>query len=123
MVTAEINEKTAILKKHMESNSADNYQAVETMLDYESNNNLIKTNPVSNGARTFLRLHRALDFVLCIVDGVKNSKENDSMAELVRQAYDKTLGTFHPWYLRSVVHVALRILPNRKQVDLFIYFL
>lgn len=124
IVTTELDEKTATMMKHVETGKNSlYYRKVELMLDFELNNNLVwldRNKPATHlngGCRTFLRLHRALNFVLCIIEGVRTSKENDSMATLVKNAYEHTLANFHPWVVRQGVYLAVYTLPTRKQVS------
>lgn len=126
IVTREIDEKTNVLKQYLDLNSkthnAQSYQQVKSMLDHELSYELVWLDPkkapchLNSGSRTFLRLHRALNFVLHIIEGIRTSNENDSMALLVRKAYDKTLAHFHPWMVRQGVYLAIYTLPTRKKV-------
>lgn len=123
-IVHDVTEKTQILGQHLKTPAKDNYEKIESMLDYEQKNDLLldpakqPAHHLANGARTLLRLHRALLFVVKLIDGVKNSDENDRMAPLAKTAYDSTLGHFHPWLIRKGVHLAVYTLPYRKQVKL-----
>lgn len=59
---------------------------------------------------------RALAFVVEMVHGVRAAADGDSMAVVARATYDRTLGLYHSWLVRRVVHLALHMLPNRKKV-------
>jgi len=121
-IVHDITEKTHILSEHLKSPSSEHYAKIERMLDYEKDNDLLidpfkhPVPPLANGARTLLRLHRALLFVVKLIEGTKNSGENDKMAPLAKIAYDTTLANFHPWLIRKGVHLAVYTLPYRKQL-------
>lgn len=128
-IVRDVTEKTQILSQHLKASAKDNYKKIEAMLDYEQNNDLLLDPPkqpahhLANGARTLLRLHRALLFVVKLVDGFKNSKENDRMAPAARTAYDTTLAQFHPLPIRIAVRGAVYLLPSRRQVKPLLLYL
>jgi hypothetical protein len=63
---------------------------IQGAIDYETEHNLIKTNS-ANFARTLLRLHRALLFIIQFLDGLSNRPSSDSTSTIAASSYDATL--------------------------------
>lgn len=113
----DISDKIQILEEHLKSDVGHNYAKIEGMLIYERDTKLID-NPAliySNGSRTLLRLHRSLLFIVKLIGRVRTSSDEEKIAPLAKNAYDTTLGHYHPWLIRKGVHLAVYTLPTRKQ--------
>lgn len=128
-VASDVGDKTHILSEHGSSAIGEKYKSVGAMLEYEKNEAKIldhdkphllsihhHNHHLANGSRTLLRLHRALQFVVEFIDGVRLAGNQDKMSHLARTAYDSTLAAHHPWLVRKGVHLAVHSLPYREQV-------
>ena len=112
-ITSDIREKIDILRHHRSGNSGAKYETVQSMMEYEIENDLTaaKTKPLS-GSRTLLRLHRALAFVMLFLENLSKSSDQDSSANIASDAYNNTLAEFHPWTVRKLANLAMYTLPN-----------
>lgn len=86
------------------------------MIEYEKANNLLQDQKRPSGARTLLRLHRALEFISQFLHEVTKIEDDASTTPSARNAYGRTLSKFHPWYIRKSVQVATFALPYRKNL-------
>jgi len=59
-VGSDVKSKLDILQTYRSGETKDEYETLEKMIQYEKRTQIIDTNKESSGARTFLRLHRAL---------------------------------------------------------------
>ena len=90
------------------------YKTVQSMIDFEKESNLLKDNKRPSGARTLLRLHRALQFISTFLSEVTKLEDDHSTTSAAKVAYQGTLSKYHPWYIRQSVQVALYALPYRR---------
>ena len=116
-VSSDVTSKLAILEHHRHSEQGKQYQTISSMTTYEVSNNLtrVKSKPPS-GSRTLLRLHRALNFIIKFLQGLKTVKLNDGLSSLSGEVYNVTLANYHTWIIRKTVGLALYTLPTRKQL-------
>ena len=73
-----------------------------------------------SGARTLLRLIWFLDFMVNILKLLLNT--NDGFSTCCKNAYDKALGIYHPWYVRSAATLALSFASSSRKPVLKILF-
>ncbi|CAF0782992.1 unnamed protein product [Adineta steineri] len=110
--------KLTILQHFVDQDNGDtpHYDTIQKAIDYETDNNLIKTYP-ENFPRTLLRLHRALIFIEEFLRGLSERPSSDSTVAIATNAYDSTLYYHHGFLIRTTVKVGFRALPSRKQLD------
>ena len=126
------------------SDLSEHYATIDGMLKYETDSGLADSGhapaggKLPSGARTLLRLHRALEFVvlflgkasltstrvvfsLAILDSssfaagkVKEAPEESGTSGIARESYDATLAKYHPWLIRKGANMAMYLLPSRK---------
>ncbi|KAH3817294.1 ceramide-1-phosphate transfer protein-like [Dreissena polymorpha] len=113
-VNSDVIEKIGILRDYRKSNIGDHYKTIQMMIQYEVDNKLTNCKKKASGARTLLRLHRALQFVVDLLQTLKDSDEHDKMSKLTSESYYRTLSKHHPWIIRKGVDVAVYTLPSRK---------
>jgi hypothetical protein len=114
-VASDVDSKIAILEAYRsDPETGDNYMSIQSMLKYEEANNLLKDSKRPSGARTLLRLHRALDFFSLFMQEL--SAHDDSSATIAKDCYKKTLAKHHPWYMQKTVSLAMYALPSRAQI-------
>merc|ERR1711992_16389 len=92
------------------------YLTVQSMIQYEVDNNLIKykAKDSSTGTRNLLRLHRALEYIAAFLDGVPGLDDKDKCCSLSQEAYKKTLMKYHPWVVQKAALLAMHMLPTRE---------
>jgi len=121
-VTSDVRSKLAILQHHLASDVGAQYVTVEKMIEYEAANGIAteaeEASKQPSGARTLLRLHRALEFLIVLFRELALSSANstESFSTLVGRAYNSTLANYHPWIVRSTVSVALYAVPSRSSL-------
>ncbi|CAF1231920.1 unnamed protein product [Rotaria sordida] len=94
----------------------ENFDTIQKAINYETEYNLIKTNP-NNFTRTLLRLHRALLFIIEFLHGLAERPLSESTTTIATQCYDATLNNYHAFLIRKSVKIGFRILPSRLQID------
>lgn len=115
-IVQDINNKLSVLSQHLNSAQGFHYRTIESMLDYEIGKKILTCDNRNSGGRNLLPLHRALKFVVELIEIVKNSKDDDKMSTMASTAYDSTLAEYHMWPIRQAVYAAFLTLPSRKRV-------
>lgn len=116
-VAKDVESKINILENYRkESENGFNYRTVQTMIEYEKSKNILEDTKRPSGARTLLRLHRALEFVSHFMLEVSNLGDDKGTADVARDCYKKTLAKYHPWYIKKSASIAMYTLPYRHQL-------
>jgi len=115
-VASDIDAKMEILRGLKNGEQSEKYQNVQSMIQYEVDNNLIKhkAKDSSTGTRNLLRLHRALEYIVAFLDGIPALDDKDKCCSLSQEAYKKTLMRFHPWVVQKAALLAMHMLPTRE---------
>jgi len=115
-VASDIDAKMEILRGLKNGEQSEKYQFVQSMIQYEVDNNLIKhkAKDSSTGTRNLLRLHRALEYIVAFLDGIPALDDKDKCCSLSQEAYKKTLMKFHPWVVQKAALLAMHMLPTRE---------
>jgi len=115
-VASDIDAKMEILRGLKNGEQSEKYQNVQSMIQYEVDNNLIKhkAKDSSTGTRNLLRLHRALEYIVAFLDGIPALDDKDKCCSLSQEAYKKTLMKFHPWVVQKAALLAMHMLPTRE---------
>lgn len=115
-VASDIDAKMEILRGLKNGEQSEKYQDVQSMIQYEVDNNLIKhkAKDSSTGTRNLLRLHRALEYIVAFLDGIPALDDKDKCCSLSQEAYKKTLMRFHPWVVQKAALLAMHMLPTRE---------
>ncbi|CAH8875813.1 unnamed protein product [Trichobilharzia szidati] len=93
-----------------------NYGSVKQMVDYEKKHHDPIKKKKCYGCRTLLRLHRALLFVIELMQEVCTAPPDEQLRNIARSVYEKTLAQYHAWAVRKAVSVAVYALPTREQL-------
>lgn len=107
-VESDVSSKRDILSE-LHSKDPSIYGTVLSMVDSEHKD---PQNPQGQGSRTFLRLHRALAFLIKFVEDVYNNSD-DHVAARFRFCYQETLAPHHTWIIRKTVEFASKMVPSR----------
>ncbi|XP_017490853.1 PREDICTED: ceramide-1-phosphate transfer protein-like [Rhagoletis zephyria] len=116
-VAKDVRDKIGILEAyHADETVGHRYVTVQSMIEYEKGESLLidKTGRRPSGARTLLRLHRALEFISAFLHEVTKIDDQTSTGGSARAAYGRTLARFHPWMIRKTVNLATLALPYRR---------
>ena len=74
-VASDVDAKMEILRGHKNGESGDKYLTVQSMVQHEIENDMIKhkAKDSSTGTRNLLRLHRALEYIVAFLEGVPST--------------------------------------------------
>lgn len=116
-VISDVNEKINIFKKYLEK-EPENYATLNTFLTYEKDNKKFKQSSHDlkhhpSGARTLLRLHRALIFIYKFLERLSNADQKQKSAQICIETYEQTLAKYHPWLIRKAANIGMHGLPKR----------
>lgn len=116
-VTRDVDAKLRILYQ-LNSQKLQAYRSIRSMCDHEAGAGLsdIMKNSHSGGCRTLLRLHRALLFVINLMEALITAPLDASLRTLTKDTYDADLGPYHTWTVRKAVSLAVYALPSREQL-------
>ncbi|UJR13425.1 hypothetical protein I4U23_000440 [Adineta vaga] len=123
-VKDDVVDKLNILQTYVDKdkkNPTKHFDTIQNAIDYETEQNLIKTNPEANFTRTLLRLHRALLFIIQFLQALNDRPLTEHTSMIATSCYDATLSHHHGFLIRNSVKVGFRILPSRKQLDEVIF--
>ncbi len=100
-VTKDVVDKLGILQSFVDRdrNGPAHFDTIQKAIDYETEHNLIESNP-TNFARTLLRLHRALLFIIQLLQGLNESPLSESTGTIAGTCYDATLKN-HRMYINN----------------------
>ncbi len=70
----------------------------------------------ASGSRTLLRLHRALEFIILLMQKMTELKDSDKLSGVGHESYSATLSKHHTWLVRKAVGLAMYTLPTRSQL-------
>ena len=91
-VKDDVVDKLRILQSFVDKDKKDSphFDTIQKAIDYETQHHLIKTNS-ENFARTLLRLHRALLFIVQFLDALNDRALSESTSTIAASCYDATL--------------------------------
>eukprot|EP00123_Amoebidium_parasiticum_P015308 comp22889_c0_seq1/m.36178 comp22889_c0_seq1/g.36178 ORF comp22889_c0_seq1/g.36178 comp22889_c0_seq1/m.36178 type:complete len:213 (-) comp22889_c0_seq1:26-664(-) len=113
-VISDVVEKLDILQEHLtKRDGPKGNTTLQKMILWEKANGEFKKDPKRNGARTLLRLNRAAEFIMLLIEYIV-TKEGDKMSQSTWEAYEKTLANYHPWVVRKAVGVAVYAIPAKE---------
>lgn len=112
-VSSDVTSKISILRSKLNSDPL-NYHSVVSMVTHEKESSVITSDP-SNGSRTLLRLHRALEFVAEFLIELDLST-GSNISGGVSKAYNSTLAKYHTWLIRQAVGAAMHTLPSKEYI-------
>ncbi|CAF3222581.1 unnamed protein product, partial [Rotaria sp. Silwood2] len=121
-VKDDVVDKLGILQSFVDKDKkgTTHFNTIQKAIDYETEQNLIKTNP-QNFTRTLLRLHRALLFLIEFLGGLADRPLSENTATIATHCYDATLYNYHGFLIRQSVKLGFLMLPSRRQLDEVIF--
>lgn len=116
-VTSDLEAKIGLLENYRnveKGNCNPAYLTIQSAIEYETKENLLRDTKRQSGARTILRLHRALEFLSALMLNLSKLSADEETAPAARDAYSNTLAKHHPWTIRTIASFAMRTLPLKK---------
>ncbi len=116
-VITDIREKIQILEGHIHE-KPEHYETIQKMVEYEKREkHLVKRQEKpNNGARTILRLHRALIFIYKLLNNLYAARPYSRSSDICMVAYDETLAQYHTWLVKQAARLGMRMMPNREVI-------
>ena len=116
-VNKDIRAKLAILTAHRQGPAGESYTSVQSMVEYEITNKIIeKPAEIANGSRSLLRLHRAFQFIMGILEILKLDDDKVPLTTSVNEYNKKTLGQYHSWLIQQGDYLALYTSPHKEKL-------
>lgn len=113
-VSSDVKSKIEILQQFRNGSEKENFVTLKQMIQYEVDGNLLKKSNYISGSRTFLRLHRGLDFITLFLERVSKLENKEKTTAVCQSAYDETLANHHTFLVRKGARVAMYALPTRE---------
>ncbi|XP_059489894.1 ceramide-1-phosphate transfer protein [Neocloeon triangulifer] len=120
-VGSDIKSKLDILEEIRQSDKDGNFVTVKKMMVFEKEQDLLKKKGYVSGSRTFLRLHRGLDFISLFLQKVSEVDHKDGTATVCQEAYNVTLANHHTWVIRKAAGVAMYAMPTKENLLIKIF--
>lgn len=118
-VTSDLEAKINLLEKYRKDEAGmcnPAYMTIQSTVEYETRENLLRDPKRQSGSRTILRLHRALEFLSMMMLNLSKLDERSETVSAARDAYSKSLARHHPWPIRTIASVAMKTLPHKKNL-------
>ena len=116
-VTSDLETKIGLLQNYRDAEKGGcnpAYLTIQSTIEYETKENLLRDTKRQSGARTILRLHRALEFLSSLMLNLSRLTDENETAPAARDAYSNTLAKHHPWTIRTIASFAMRTLPHKR---------
>lgn len=116
-INSDVKSKLDILDDYRKSDDVgDNYETLNSMIEYEKDEGIIADEKKPSGSRTLLRLHRALEFIAALFKAISTANDDASVGKMAKESYDQTLAKYHPWLIRKGASVAMLTLPKVQDI-------
>jgi len=115
-VITDVREKINILEEFLVKEPV-KYKTVKSMIEHELEEKQLQppaSNLRTNGSRTLLRLHRAMEFIYKLLDRLYNADPKLKSPQVCTDTYESTLGKHHSWFIRKAVTIGMHALPKRE---------
>ncbi|XP_054269791.1 ceramide-1-phosphate transfer protein-like [Macrosteles quadrilineatus] len=113
-VGSEIGSKMDALEQVRAKDKSGHFSTMKKMVEYETENGLLKESSYVSGSRTLLRLHRGLDFLRQFLKRVGELQPEEKTNTVGQEVYNQTLAKYHPWLVRKGAVLAMYVLPTRN---------
>lgn len=114
-VASDIISKVTILEDYRKSENATQYETLQSMIEYESTNDITSDTSRPSGSRTLLRLHRSLEFIMSFMGEFSSADSNAKSSAIAQKCYRETLSKYHSWLIQKGAMLAMYTLPARQQ--------
>ncbi|XP_037788137.1 ceramide-1-phosphate transfer protein-like [Penaeus monodon] len=115
-VAQDVQKKITILQCYRKGGAGDYYYSIQSMIEYERENNLLTSKDQQSGARTLLRLHRALEFITGFLSELHKAPDENGLGSVTSEVYSRTLAKFHGWVVAKTVGAVLLMMPTKHTI-------
>ncbi|XP_050698224.1 ceramide-1-phosphate transfer protein-like isoform X2 [Eriocheir sinensis] len=115
-VSHDIQKKVTILQCYRKGGAGDYYYSIQSMIEYEQENNLLTSSDRQSGSRTLLRLHRGLEFISGFMAELHKASDTAGLGSPSSELYGRTLAKHHNWVLAKTVGAVLLMMPNKQTI-------
>ncbi|XP_042887394.1 ceramide-1-phosphate transfer protein-like [Penaeus japonicus] len=115
-VAQDVQKKITILQCYRKGGAGDYYYSIQSMIEYERENNLLTSKDQQSGARTLLRLHRALEFITGFLSELHKAPDESGLGSVTSEVYSRTLAKFHGWVVAKTVGAVLLMMPTKNTI-------
>ncbi|KAK3871967.1 hypothetical protein Pcinc_022924 [Petrolisthes cinctipes] len=115
-VSHDIQKKVTILQCYRKGGAGDYYFSIQSMIEYERENNLLTSNDQQSGSRTLLRLHRGLEFITGFFLEIQKASDTSGLGTAASELYGRTLAKHHNWVLAKTAGAVLLMMPNKQTI-------
>lgn len=116
-VAKDVDSKVALLDSYRsDPETGSKYETFQSMIKYEESEKLLRDTKRPSGARTVLRLHRAMQFFSEFMDELSQVPGSSPTSHLARDCYRNTLAPHHSWLIQKSASLAMYALPSRDQL-------
>jgi len=109
-VKSDVLEKVSIIEQLYSSNTTE-FRTLHRIIQYEIKMNLTATPDKRSGSRTILRLVRALDFIVNLVQNI--CQNDEELSESAKKAYNITLVHYHNFWVKKAAGIGFYTLPYK----------
>nr|KAG5689271.1 hypothetical protein BaRGS_005279 [Batillaria attramentaria] len=114
-VAKDLEWKMKAIEIRRKSPHGSHYVTLQSMMQYERAEGIVRVKGrVPSGTRQFLRLHRALEFILEFMRQIHQRDDDEKTSHIASQVYHDTLSKHHPWVTRQIAAIAVYMLPPKK---------
>lgn len=110
-----INTLEELRRSSIQGQNPDSYHSFKSMFEYEYANGIaLPGADATSGVRENAWIHRALKFIMAIIQTIADKTETSSLSSRVRQFYSEILAPHHSWLVRMGVYAAISSFPSRE---------
>lgn len=115
-VASDVTKKINILQCYRMGGQGDYYYTIQSMLEYEQENNILQSKDQQSGSRTLLRLHRALEFIMGFLSELHAAEPETKLGGMASEVYNRTLAKHHGWIVAKTVGAVLYMMPTKQTI-------
>ncbi|XP_069178702.1 ceramide-1-phosphate transfer protein isoform X2 [Procambarus clarkii] len=115
-VSHDIQKKVTILQCYCKGGAGDYYYSIQSMIEYERENNILTSSDQQSGSRTLLRLHRGLEFIAGFFSEIHKASDESGLGSTASELYGRTLAKYHNWVLAKTASALLFMMPNKQTI-------
>ncbi|CAL4105116.1 unnamed protein product, partial [Meganyctiphanes norvegica] len=115
-VASDVTKKINILQCYRMGGQGDYYFTIQSMLEYEQENNILQSKDQQSGSRTLLRLHRALEFIMGFLSELHKADPETKLGGVASEVYNRTLAKHHGWIVVKTVGAVLYMMPTKQTI-------
>jgi len=115
-VASDVQSKLNILQCYRKGGAGEYYYSIQSMIEYEKEQELLYSTEKASGSRTLLRLHRALEFIAGFLEELHKAPEDGGLGGVTSDVYKRTLARHHSWLVAKGVGAVLYMMPAKNTI-------